>query len=103
MNFDKLRIVTELANVGRKEEALLLTIMPEEPGSFKRFCQLVGQMNITEFKYRYNSKEKAVVLYSVGVHTPLELKEIEERMESSQLVTHNLSDVDLVKDHLRHM
>ncbi|GAU31229.1 hypothetical protein TSUD_210860 [Trifolium subterraneum] len=103
MNFDKLRIVTELANVGRKEEALLLTIMPEKPGSFKRFCQLVGQMNITEFKYRYNSKEKAVVLYSVGVHTPLELKEIEERMESSQHVTHNLSDVDLVKDHLRHM
>ncbi|PNY13756.1 threonine dehydratase biosynthetic chloroplastic-like [Trifolium pratense] len=103
MNFDKLRIVTELANVGRKEEALLLTIMPEEPGSFKRFCHLVGQMNITEFKYRYNSKEKAVVLYSVGVHTPLELKEIQDRMESSQHVTHNLSDVDLVKDHLRHM
>ncbi|XP_045829822.1 threonine dehydratase biosynthetic, chloroplastic-like isoform X2 [Trifolium pratense] len=92
MNFDKLRIVTELANVGRKEEALLLTIMPE-----------VGQMNITEFKYRYNSKEKAVVLYSVGVHSPLELKEIQERMESSKHVTHNLSDVDLVKDHLRHM
>lgn len=103
MNFDKLRIVTELANVGRKQEALLLTVMPEEPGSFKQFCELVGQMNITEFKYRYSSKEKAVVLYSVGVHTPLELKEMQERMETSKLVTHNLSDVDLVKDHLRHM
>lgn len=103
MNFDKLRIVTELANVGRKQEALLLTVMPEEPGSFKQFCELVGEMNITEFKYRYSFKEKAVVLYSVGVHTPLELKEMQERMETSQLVTHNLSDVDLVKDHLRHM
>jgi threonine dehydratase len=41
MNFDKLRIVTELANVGRKQEALLLTVMPEEPGSFKQFCELV--------------------------------------------------------------
>jgi len=41
MNFDKLRVVTELANVGRKQEAVLATIMPEEPGSFKQFCQLV--------------------------------------------------------------
>ncbi|CAI8602536.1 unnamed protein product [Vicia faba] len=103
MNFDKLRTVTELANVGRKQEALLLTVLPEEPGSFKQFCQLVGPMNITEFKYRYNSEEKAIVLYSVGIHTPSELKQMQERMESFQLVTHNLSDVDLVKDHLRHM
>ncbi|CAK8571495.1 unnamed protein product [Lathyrus sativus] len=103
MNFDKLRTVTELANVGRKQEALLLTVLPEEPGSFKHFCQLVGPMNITEFKYRYNSEEKAIVLYSVGIHTSSELKQMQGRMESSQLVTHNLSDVDLVKDHLRHM
>ena len=41
MNFDKLRVVTELANVGRKQEAVLATIMPEVPGSFKQFCQLV--------------------------------------------------------------
>ena len=41
MNFDKLRVVTELANVGRKQEAVLATILPEEPGSFKQFCQLV--------------------------------------------------------------
>jgi len=44
-----------------------------------------------------------VLVCSVGVHTPLELKEMQERMETSKLVTHNLSDVDLVKDHLRHM
>ncbi|OIV94433.1 hypothetical protein TanjilG_25495 [Lupinus angustifolius] len=103
MNFDKLRIVTELANVGRKQEALLATILPEEPGSFKHFCQLVGQMNITEFKYRYNSKDKAVVLYSVGVHTVSELKAMQEKMESCQLETVNLTESDLVKDHLRYL
>ncbi|CAJ2672597.1 threonine dehydratase biosynthetic chloroplastic-like [Trifolium pratense] len=103
MNFDKLRIVTELANVGRKQEAILQTILPEVPGSFKQFAELVGQMNITEFKYRYNSSEEAVVLYSVGVHTASELKEMQERMESSQLETHDLSDMDLVKDHFRHL
>ncbi|BAT96019.1 hypothetical protein LR48_Vigan02g075900 [Vigna angularis] len=103
MNFDKLRVVTELANVGRKQEAVLATVMPEEPGSFKQFCQLVGQVNITEFKYRYNSDKKAVVLYSVGVHTVSELRAMQERMESSQLQTYNLTESDLVKDHLRYL
>lgn len=41
MNFDKLRIVTELANVGRQQEAVLATLMPEKAGSFKQFCELV--------------------------------------------------------------
>lgn len=41
MNFDRLRLVTELADVGRHREAVLATYMPEEQGSFKRFCELV--------------------------------------------------------------
>ncbi|THG10717.1 hypothetical protein TEA_025086 [Camellia sinensis var. sinensis] len=62
MNFDRLRLVTELADVGRQREAVLATLLPEEPGSFKQFCELVGPMNITEFKYRYNSdKEEALM------------------------------------------
>ncbi|KAF3441756.1 hypothetical protein FNV43_RR15671 [Rhamnella rubrinervis] len=103
MNFDKLRVVTELANVGRKQEAVLATVMPEEPGSFKSFCELVGPMNITEFKYRYSSDKEAVVLYSVGMHTVSELNAMQERMESSQLKTYNLTESDLVKDHLRYL
>ena len=46
MNFDKLRIVTELANVGRQQEAVLATILPEKPGSFKKFCELVRVFGI---------------------------------------------------------
>lgn len=41
MNFDRLRLVTELADVGRKREAVLATHLPEEQGSFKKFCKLV--------------------------------------------------------------
>ncbi|CAA2970448.1 threonine dehydratase biosynthetic, chloroplastic-like [Olea europaea subsp. europaea] len=104
MNFDRLRLVTELADVGRQREAVLATYMPEEPGSFKRFCELVGPMNITEFKYRYNTdKEKALVLYSVDLRTKLELEAMVERMKSASLHTINLTDNDLVKDHLRHL
>ena len=104
MNFDRLRLVTELADVGRQREAVLATFMPEDPGSFKKFAEMVGPMNITEFKYRYNSdKERALVLYSVGLHTILELEGMVERMESADLQTINLTDNDLVKDHLRHL
>ncbi|XVF76319.1 hypothetical protein PTKIN_Ptkin13bG0256900 [Pterospermum kingtungense] len=103
MNFDKLRVVTELANVGRQQEAVLATVLPEEPGSFKQFCEMVGPMNITEFKYRCSSDKEAVVLYSVGVHTVSELEEMKQRMESSQLRTYNLTASDLVKDHLRYL
>lgn len=103
MNFDKLRVVTELANVGRQQEAVFATVMPEQSGSFKQFCELLGPMNITEFKYRFSSDKAAVVLYSVGVHTVAELVAMQERMESSQLKTYNLTQSDLVKDHLRYL
>ncbi|KAG8062335.1 hypothetical protein GUJ93_ZPchr0003g17134 [Zizania palustris] len=103
MNFDRLRIVTELADVGRKREAVLATFLPEEQGSFKKFADLVGRMNITEFKYRYDSNTKdALVLYSVGIYTDNELRAMVERMESSKLKTVNLTDNDLAKDHLRY-
>ncbi|GAA0152500.1 dehydratase [Lithospermum erythrorhizon] len=104
MNFDRLRLVTELADIGRQREAVLTTFLPEEPGSFKRFCELVGPIDITEFRYRYNSdKEQARVLYSVGLHTKAELEAMVKRMEAAQLHTINFTDNDLVKDHLRHL
>ncbi|KAM0937239.1 putative threonine ammonia-lyase [Dioscorea sansibarensis] len=104
MNFDRLRLVTELADVGRKREAVLATFLPEERGSFKHFVEMVGPMNITEFKYRYDARgEQALVLYSVGLHTESDLGAMVNRMESSQLKTLNLTDNDLAKDHLRHL
>ncbi|KAI7751508.1 hypothetical protein M8C21_022420 [Ambrosia artemisiifolia] len=114
MNFDRLRLVTELANVGRQREAVLATFMPEELGSFKQFAELIGKMNITEFKYRYETdKKQALVLYRqgpfiyikkvVGLHTKFELQAMVERMESHKLKTIEFSNNDMVKDHLRHL
>ncbi|CAI9268005.1 unnamed protein product [Lactuca saligna] len=104
MNFDRLRLVTELANVGRQREAVLTTFMPEEPGSIKKFYNLVGAISITEFKYRYDAnKKRALILYSVGVHTKSELQAMIERMKSFQLDTIEFTHNDMVKDHLRHL
>ncbi|KAG5124662.1 hypothetical protein JHK82_031399 [Glycine max] len=82
MNFDKLRVVTKLANIGCNKRLCWQLL-------WQRSLE-VGQMNVTKFKYRCNSNEKAVVLYNVEVHTASELRAIQERMESSQLKTYNL-------------
>ncbi|KAH9318547.1 hypothetical protein KI387_020316 [Taxus chinensis] len=104
MNFGRLGLVTELADVGAKREAVLATFLPEELGSFKKFCHLVGSINITEFKYRYDSKKDEVfVLYSVGIHTAMELNAMKDCMTSSGLRTIDLTDNDLAKDHLCHL
>lgn len=44
-----------------------------------------------------------LVLYSVGLHTKLELEAMVERMKSAWLHTINLTENDLVKDHLQHL
>ena len=53
MNFDRLRFVAERAELGEQREAILAVTIPERPGSFKRFCALIGARNVTEFNYRY--------------------------------------------------
>ena len=56
MNFDRLRLVTELADVGATREAMLATTIPEYPGSFAAFVGVAlpdgSGLQITEFKYR---------------------------------------------------
>ncbi|KAJ8532782.1 hypothetical protein K7X08_015671 [Anisodus acutangulus] len=98
MDFSKLKLVVDLADVGGGKEALLATFMPEEPGSFKKFCELVGSMNITELAYRLILEGD-----NVGVNEKSDLEAMLERMKSSQFNTVNLSNNDLVKEHPRHL
>ncbi|CAI5461486.1 unnamed protein product [Closterium sp. Yama58-4] len=104
MNFDRLRLVSELADLGARREAVLATTLPEIPGAFKQFAKLVGPgMNITEFKYRFCSTDAAHVLYSVGVHTEEDLEAMIARLEGGDMPTVDMTDNDLAKDHLRHL
>lgn len=43
MNFDGLRLVSQLADVGRRHKSVLATFVPENRENFKEFCQLVCQ------------------------------------------------------------
>src|SRR5213075_1272976 len=67
MNFDRLRFVAERAEVGEQREALFAVTIPEERGSFRRFCELIGPRAVTEFNYRISDANQAHVF--VGLST----------------------------------
>ena len=43
MNFDRLRHIAERAEVGEQREALLAVTIPEQPGSYRKFIQVLGK------------------------------------------------------------
>jgi threonine dehydratase len=103
MNFDRLRFVAERAEVGEQREAVLAVTLPEKPGAYKEFIDLIGPRNITEFNYRYNHTGDAHVF--VGV-------QVADRRESTKFVTMlnklgypaiDLTDDELAKVHVRHL
>ena len=67
MNFDRLRFVAERAEVGEAREAVFAVTIPEERGSFRRFCALVGGRGVTEFNYRIADAEQAHVFVGVQI------------------------------------
>ncbi len=104
MNFDRLRHIAERAAIGEQSEMLLAAEIPEEPGSFRRFCETIGRRGITEFNYRYNDNRKAHVF--VGVQLRDGLKEREEllaALRAADYLVADLSDNELAKLHIRHM
>ena len=67
MNFDRLRHVSERAEIGEKREAVYAVTIPEKPGALKEFCACVGTHSITEFNYRYAGPERARVFLGLTV------------------------------------
>jgi threonine dehydratase len=103
MNFDRLRFVAERAEFGEQREALFAVTIPEERGSFKRFCELVGPRAVTEFNYRISDANQAHVFVGVAVAKREEADKIERSFVRHGFATVNLSDDELAKEHVRHM
>jgi threonine dehydratase len=67
MNFDQLRYVAERSDVGQAREVLLAVEIPEQPGSFLKFCEILGSRAITEFNYRFGTRERAQIFVGFGI------------------------------------
>ena len=103
MNFDRLRFVAERAEFGEQREALFAVTIPEERGSFKRFCGLLGPRAVTEFNYRMSDATVAHVFVGVAIAKRDEADKIERNFVRHGFATVNLTDDELAKEHVRHM
>jgi threonine dehydratase len=104
VNFDRLRHIAERAAVGEQTEMLLAVEIPEEPGSFRRFCELIGRRGITEFNYRYSDVKNAHIFVGVQLSRGAdERRELVEELRDAGYPVEDLSDNEMAKLHVRHM
>jgi threonine dehydratase len=108
MNFDRLRFVAERAEVGEEREALFAVTIPEERGSFKRFCELIGDLpggprNVTEFNYRISDAAQAHVFVGLTTANKGESSKIAANFTKHRFAALDLTHDELAKEHIRHM
>lgn len=104
INFDRLRHVAERAELGEKNEALIAVKIPESPGSFQNFINIIGKRSITEFNYRYSNSKEAVIFVGLQLSAgDNEKTKILERLQANNLEVVDLSDDEMAKLHIRHM
>ena len=103
MNFDRLRFVAERAEVGEAREAIFAVTLPEQRGSFRAFCELVGNRNVTEFNYRISDATSAYVFVGIQVSSLGEPNKIANNFRKHGFDTLDLTHDEMAKTHLRHM
>ncbi|MCU0941050.1 MAG: threonine ammonia-lyase, biosynthetic [Hydrogenophaga sp.] len=108
MNFDRLRFVAERAEVGEEREALFAVTIPEERGSFRRFCEVIGNLpggprNVTEFNYRMHDGAQAHVFVGLTTSAKGESGRIAQQLIRQGFETLDLTHDELAKEHLRHL
>jgi threonine dehydratase len=103
MNFDRLRFVAERAEFGEQREALFAVTIPEERGSFKRFCELIGPRSVTEFNYRISDESVAHVFVGLTIGRRDEAGRIARHFTKQGFANVDLTDDELAKEHVRHM
>ena len=104
VNFDRLRHIAERAAIGEEKEMLLAVQIPEEPGSFRKFCEALGRRSVTEFNYRYSDSAKAHIFVGVELRRGLaERRELVASLRAKGYPVEDLSDNEMAKLHVRHM
>ena len=102
LNFDRLRYIAENTELGAHQEALFSVTIEEEPGSFKRFCSVIGKRQVTEFNYRYTGDKSAQIF--VGIATPEgDRHQLFDTIQKAGYKVTDMSDNAIAKRHVRYM
>jgi threonine dehydratase len=103
MNFDRLRFVAERAELGERREAIFAVTIPEEAGSLRKFCECMGNHNLTEFNYRIANEKIAHIFVGLQIQNRADRLNMAKTFEGCGFKTLDLTDDELTKLHLRHM
>ncbi len=103
VNFDRLRHISERAELGEKREAIMAVTIPERPGSFRKFCRVIGKRSITEFNYRYSDPRRANVYVGVQIGAGDSRQQLAAALETAGYDFTDMTDNEVAKLHVRHM
>ena len=103
MNFHRLRHVSERSELGEGNEGIFAVTIPEQPGSFLKFINLLGNRNITEFNYRYGDEHSAHIFVGIQTAGSADLEVISRQLTEAGLPNQDLTDDEIAKIHIRYM
>lgn len=103
VNFDRLRHISERAEVGEQREVILGVTIPEKKGSFRKFCRTLGKHSVSEFNYRYAGKRDAHVFVGVQVGDPGDRTVLIDDLSGAGYPVSDMTDNEAAKLHVRHM
>ena len=103
VNFDRLRYIAERADLGELNEAIVAVTIPEEPGSFLRFCEMLDNSSITEFNYRYAPRKDAHIFVGIKLTNGESEKQALISRLSQSFEVIDMSDNSMAKTHIRYM
>lgn len=105
VDFNRFGAIVERAELGAGHEMLLAVTIPEQPGSFLQFCQLLGERHVTEFNYRYTPGDTARVF--AGIRLALgdraEREAITAAIAGAGFAFEDFSQNETAKLHIRYM
>ena len=103
VNFDRLRHISERAELGEHREAILGVTIDEKPGSFQRFCKALGKRSVTEFNYRFAAKDEAHVYVGLQVSPEEGRQAVADVLTRAGYRVTDMTDNEAAKLHVRHM
>ncbi|HLD14866.1 MAG TPA: threonine ammonia-lyase, biosynthetic [Burkholderiales bacterium] len=103
VNFDRLRYVSERAEIGERREAVLAVTIPERAGALKKFCAILGDHNVTEFNYRLADPKAAHIFVGLQIREAEKVSALVRTLRQHGYATLDMTDNEMAKLHIRHL
>ncbi len=78
--------------------------IPERPGSFLAFCELLGRRSVTEFNYRFRDSAQAQIFVGLALtQGKTEREALLRTIAAAGFAVRDMTDNEMAKLHVRYM